>query len=36
MFISRTVEAMMAYPIDPKVGTVKHHDATLIETLAVA
>jgi hypothetical protein len=29
-------EAMMAYPIDPKAGNVKHDDATLIEALAVA
>ena len=29
-------EAMMAYPVDPKVGNVKHDDATLVEALAVA
>jgi putative SOS response-associated peptidase YedK len=29
-------EAMMAYPVDPKVGNIKHDKAALIEPLAAA
>ncbi len=36
MFKLYRAEAMAAYPVDPKIGNVKHDDATLIKPLAVA